>query len=81
MKDNKLELRQNNFMKVSFDILKVREDHNLNLRKTKNDDIITKKRKLKQKEAASEFEIDQTKLNIDDNLKNFSINDMVLLNV
>jgi hypothetical protein len=79
MKDNILELRINNFMKVNFDIIKAREDHNLCLRKSRNEEMINSKRCLPKKETAdpSDLEIDQMNLNIDTTLKNYKVIEMV----
>jgi hypothetical protein len=44
MKDKKLEDRQKNFMKIDFNITDAREQHNLSLRKRKNEDMFNYKR-------------------------------------
>jgi hypothetical protein len=79
MKDSILELRQNNFMKVNFDLIKTRENHNLNLRKSKFDEMINTKRCIKKKETTipSQLEINQVELAVDDILKQYKVIVMV----
>jgi hypothetical protein len=77
MKDNRLEFRQNNFMKVSFDLLKTREEHNLSLRKTHLSNIINKNRARKPERIPTELELNQTELNIDESLKNYKVTNLV----
>jgi hypothetical protein len=76
MKDHRLEQRQNNFMKVNFDILNQREQHMLSLRKRDFDDKINKRR-FQRKTNETTLGIVQEKLDIPLELKSYSIKNIV----
>jgi hypothetical protein len=78
MKDSKLEKRMNNFMKVEFNMIDAREQHNLSLRKRKNEEMLNYKRNTAPRNMIDVgLQIDIDHLDVAPSLKPFEITNIV----